>query len=546
MINNNWIFGKNAGLDFSTSIPTPTQGNAIDTFEGCASISDRNGNLLFYTDGTSIWDSSNTLKTAGLLGDSSSTQSAIIVPDPGNSDQYYVLTADGSSNASPPFNHFNGILLNVVTWSFSTLSSLTTLPSTRGFSPAEKLTAVQHKNCKDFWVITIMQRGRDGSTTGSGVNNGAGIFRIFKIDSSGIQHHTDIPMNVDIHEAGYLKASTNLQTIAVANGENKNVLVYPFNNTTGLVDISGLELITTKEAVYGVEFSPDSKVLYYSTISPSDGTGKGYVYQVDLNLPSPLLVGTFDNKGGHYAIGALQIGIDNRIYIAKSGENSLGAIENPNVLGIGCTVTNDFITLADNAICRLGLPNILPNACQDHDCNCGCTGCNEDAAELNAELIERAKQKFNTVKSHEDCKEPFIDACEKTAINGQQSFEPCFYFHWGDGVNDQIEEHDTEIFYITVCNTFKDITYKGLRITKVTVMPNNAPLDKLQIVPDRLINLDCLAPCSCQTREFAIITRANDIAGNYSLEVEYCYEEITIHSSSSNGVVKFPITITED
>ncbi|HRI60039.1 MAG TPA: hypothetical protein PK228_09960, partial [Saprospiraceae bacterium] len=118
--------------------------------------------------------------------------------------------------------------------------------------------------------------------------------------------------------------------------------------------------------------------------------------------------------------------------------------------------------------------------------------------------------------------------------------------HWGDGSNDQIEEHDTEVFYITVCNSFNDIQYNGLRITKITLIPDIHPINKIQIVPDRFINLDCLEPCSCQTREFAMITRADDTAGAYTMEVEYCYESITIASGGNGGKVEFELEITED
>ena len=546
MINNNWIFGFNSGLDFSTNPPTPTSSNLIGTYEGCASISDKNGNLLFYTDGQTIWDNANFSKATGLLGDSSSTQSAIIVPDPSNSDQYYVLTMDGSSNSAPPFNHFNGGLYNVITGSFIKLSTLMTLPSTNGFSPAEKITAIQHKNCKDYWVLTILQKGNDGNTTGSGISKGIGTFRIFKINSSGIQHHIDIPIDIEIDEVGYLKSSNNLQNIVIANGRNNNVLVYPFDNSTGLINISGLKLVKSKYGVYGVEFSPNSNLLYYGTLSPGNGTGTGYIYQVDfLNNLTSTKVGTFRNKGGRYAIGALQLGIDNRIYIAKDGEKYLGAIENPDILGTGCNVNNNFITLPKDSKCMLGLPNLLPNACVD-DCGCGCTGCNKDSDKQNEELISRAKVKFNTIKSNGNCADPFTGKCELNAIEKGKDLTPCFSFHWGDGNNDQIEEHDTEIFYITICNNFNDITFNGLRITKVTLTPNVHPVEKIQIVPDRFVNLDCLKPCSCQTREFAMITRANDTAGNYTLEVEYCYEEIVIALSGSSSVAKFPVTITED
>ncbi|NUQ24050.1 MAG: hypothetical protein HUU34_08860 [Saprospiraceae bacterium] len=555
MINQNWVFGRNAGLDFSTANtanpPTPTSGFMINTFEGCASISDANGNLLFYTDGLTVWDSSNKVRVTGLLGDPSSTQSSIIIPDPADSNQYYIFTIDGSSNPIPPFNHFNGGLLHVGTWNFTQLSSLMTLPGTTGFSPAEKITAVQHRNCKDFWVTTILQEGTDGTTTGSGVGNGQGTFRVFSVNSSGVQHVGDTPMKIRVHELGYLKGSPNGQMLAIANGQNNNVLVYPFDNATGAINIGGLRTVNVpntpqdiNRTVYGVEFSPDSNVLYYGNLEP--GT-PGYIFQVDLSVPllTSTLVGTIPNAGGRYAIGALQLGQDGRIYFARDGENQLGAILNPNVLGVGCNVNNSYITLPQRTTVYLGLPNLLPNPCED-PCDCGCTGCNKDAEAQNEELIERAKTKYFTIKSKSTCSNPFGEHCESSAVNSNVNFEPCFYFHWGDGSNDQIEEHDTEVFYITVCNPFKDVRYNEFRITKVTLIPSTHPIDKIQIVPDRFICLDCLEPCSCQTREFAMITRANNTAGNYAVEVEYCYGHLSIITGKSKGKVSFDIEITED
>ena len=89
---NNWFFGKNAGLDFNTTTPTSISGN-LSTNEGCASFSKSNGDLLFYTDGITVWNKNHNPMPNGqnLLGDPSSTQSAIIVPHPGNSDLFYVL-----------------------------------------------------------------------------------------------------------------------------------------------------------------------------------------------------------------------------------------------------------------------------------------------------------------------------------------------------------------------------------------------------------------------------------------------------------------------
>lgn len=53
---NVWTFGKLAGVDFNNGAPTAIV-TAIDEgnfLESCASVSDKNGQLLFYTGGSKI------------------------------------------------------------------------------------------------------------------------------------------------------------------------------------------------------------------------------------------------------------------------------------------------------------------------------------------------------------------------------------------------------------------------------------------------------------------------------------------------------------
>jgi len=80
---NHWFFVQNAGINFNNGTATSTTGS-LNTIEGCASFSDISGDLLFYTDGITVWDKNHTKMPNGqnLLGDPSSTQSAIIVPHP--------------------------------------------------------------------------------------------------------------------------------------------------------------------------------------------------------------------------------------------------------------------------------------------------------------------------------------------------------------------------------------------------------------------------------------------------------------------------------
>ena len=84
---NIWYFGENAGLDFNTTPPTPLTNGGLSTLEGCSSFSDSNGNLLFYSDGITVWDKnhnimhySNGSLANDLKGNPSSSQSGMIIP----------------------------------------------------------------------------------------------------------------------------------------------------------------------------------------------------------------------------------------------------------------------------------------------------------------------------------------------------------------------------------------------------------------------------------------------------------------------------------
>lgn len=195
-------------------------------------------------------------------------------------------------------------------------------------------------------------------------------------------------------------------------------------------------------------------------------------------------------------------------------------------------------------------------SCTKCKCNCGgtCNSCNKNAAEQELDLRYLADDKFFVIpsKNNHNCSKSIpTGTCDRRISNAQlTNISPCFYFQWGDGNNDQIEEHDTEIFYLSVSNPFSDIRYKGFRVTKVSLIPNVPVLDgRIDIVPDTFINFDCLEPCSTKSREFALITRANNTAGNYSLKVEYCYEIIEFvlpKELSNSGIAEFDLKITED
>jgi hypothetical protein len=62
---NIWYFGQNAGLDFNGGSPVALTNGQLATDEGCATISDTNGQLLFYTDGITVYNKNHSIMANG-------------------------------------------------------------------------------------------------------------------------------------------------------------------------------------------------------------------------------------------------------------------------------------------------------------------------------------------------------------------------------------------------------------------------------------------------------------------------------------------------
>ena len=69
--NSNWYFGNAAGISFNSGSPVALTNGALITTEGVATISDFSGNLLFYTNGVTVWDRNHSIRPNGngLNGD---------------------------------------------------------------------------------------------------------------------------------------------------------------------------------------------------------------------------------------------------------------------------------------------------------------------------------------------------------------------------------------------------------------------------------------------------------------------------------------------
>ena len=338
-----WQFGEGVSLDFSSGVPV-VGNSAINTREGSASISDPNtGQLLFYTDGTYVYNKNNIQMPNGfgLNGNTSTTQSALIVPEPGSINIYYVVTCDVEGGPygvrySVVDMTLNGGLGDVVSISKNTL--LTAAPVT------EKLIAVKQCNGQGYWII-------DHS-----LNTSA--FNAYKVTSSGI-NTTAVVSNVGTipngsnQSVGYLKASPNGKKLALGIESGNEILeLYDFDGSTGI--ISNPITIPLDQGGYGVSFSPDNSKLYTSYVD-----GSGYLYQYDVSSGvAATIISSQKTISYGYGYGALQLGPDGKIYMAEYNSTFISVINNPNASGLACNFQASGINLP-SGYCLLGLPNFI-------------------------------------------------------------------------------------------------------------------------------------------------------------------------------------------
>mgnify|MGYP006162242975 FL=1 len=165
---NNWYFGNYAGLSFNSNPPVALTNGALTTSEGCATISDAAGNLLFYSDGLNVWNRNHLIMSngTGLLGNPSSAQSAIIIPKPGSTTNYYIITVPEAGSVGMRFSEID------MTLSGGLGAILPGNKNTLMFAPSsEKVAAVKHANGVYYWVV-----GRE--------NGGSKKYVSFLIDSA--------------------------------------------------------------------------------------------------------------------------------------------------------------------------------------------------------------------------------------------------------------------------------------------------------------------------------------------------------------------------
>ncbi len=365
-----WYFGQNAGLDFNQYYPRPLTDGKINTREGVATICDKDGQLLFYTDGQTVYNRNHEIMAngEGLYGDASSTQSSIVVPKPGSTTEFYIFTvAKAVSAISPnPDVRYRGLNYSVADLSVNgglgrIVQKNVPMPNTSNVLFTEKITVVKTPE-KDYWVIAHQF--------------GTWAFYEFKLTSSGValintvnagsEHRIDLSDRDNRGATGYLKSSPKGDFLATAVEGLKFFELFSFDNRNGDIKViaklpagDNADKFAEKGAAYGVEFSPTSNFLYGSTRKG------GILYQWDLNdLKEAAIKNSVQilRQQSGVLCGAMQLGPNGKIYVSLSGQPFLGVVNSP--IQKKCNYVEHGASLMDNELeeggkAYFGLPTFL-------------------------------------------------------------------------------------------------------------------------------------------------------------------------------------------
>lgn len=338
----NWFYGSGQGITWNktrtfnaspidapnttvalTGIPTRYEPESvrpelypISTREGVFSLSDPQGNLLFYSSGSTIYNANHVEmeNATDLEGHYSSAQSGIIVPFPRNKKKYVAISIG--------IVRLNLFAYNILDIEANNGLGKLELPKNRQFvmppgvaksSFLESLAATKHANGIDYWIIAVSRAGYNSKMvawllTKDGVSSNPVTSPIL-----------NSMLNSGSSSYGYLKISPDGKYFALMEHLAHNIFWGEFNNKTGeFTNIGNYKASTNKTITnYGAEFSPDGNYLYVS----SGGTTRYVAYVFDfkeLLRGNATILKKYDVPTNRYFSGAIQLGPDLRMYMTMS------------------------------------------------------------------------------------------------------------------------------------------------------------------------------------------------------------------------------------
>jgi len=327
-----------------------------------ASISSPNGDLLFYTNGCTVYDSTFSLMQGGdtINGNqwydqicdrgASGFQSTMILPDPGYDNGYYILHQPLAFLENPFDLKALDLRYSYVDMSQGDQGKVTVQDEVyfQDTIGSGLFSACQHANGSDWWFIKNEYRSDRKY--------------IFLLSEAGINlvHTLSIGDTIGPAESGGGQAKFSPDGSSYATGTAwSGINLYDFDRESGIlsnhyqIHVRDVELQST-----GLEWSPSGQFLYFNYID--------LLYQVDVwtdDIEDEItLIDTFDGFTDPFAVvfGPQQRGPDCKIYMAGgSTVPYLHVINDPDEKGAACNFQQHSIKLPFNNDI-LSIPN-FPN-----------------------------------------------------------------------------------------------------------------------------------------------------------------------------------------
>ena len=367
-----WTFGQGVGLDFTGGSSPVTFSHAMTgtkVYESTASISDGSGNLLFYTNGYSVYDKNGalmsggnqTLKT-GLGGtNGSAVQGVSIVKHSNSSYLYYVFTTDAANEATD--NGFNYATIDMSQNSgLGAVTAITRLKdeNNANFNTTEEVGITLDANGYDIWVVTHEYKA-----------GGSSKFLAYKVTASAVTATpvvTSLGYNYTTKDEGrgtMIFSGSGTHAAVVHHHQNwpynNAIELYNFDNSTGILS-SLVTLGNTNwnnyASAYSAAFSPDGSKLYvtfisYQGIVQYDLSSWGN--QAVIKASETLISGS---TSGEY--GQMKVGPDGVLYKARLGASYVATVSgNLNGAAASLTYTNNGVALSPTGTSSYSMPNMF-------------------------------------------------------------------------------------------------------------------------------------------------------------------------------------------
>jgi hypothetical protein len=314
-----WYFGDSAAIRFHTGAPEPLADNPMYAREGTSAWTDMNGDLVFYSNGITVYDRLHQPMPngTGLLGGptTSSINQTLIVPMPGDPDRFYVIAMDELEN-----DFENGVTWSVVNMTLNNgLGDVELANQPLLFTGGETLGACYHSDGEDVWLVFPVIEPARG-------------LHVYRVTATGIIPWNVVPLPEAVYVTrSYFSNSGKRLVCSIRQAPATWVIrLYDFDPTTGILSDPLTWPSIQNSGAMTMEFSPSDRFLYFSRIIGLDQYDLSQTTAVGIqNSGVTVYSNTFPT--------ALRLAPDGRIYGDWAPFNKLPRIASPDVPGLGCT-----------------------------------------------------------------------------------------------------------------------------------------------------------------------------------------------------------------